>query len=66
MLFRSVDHDLRKQIQLESMNQYDEELLPAPLIENGLEHDFMLEGGDVWEVAQGKGVYEDYIKNLLR
>jgi len=60
-----VNHDLRKQIQLEHMNQYDEEVLPAPIIENGLENDFMVEGGDVWEVSGSKDVYEQYTKNFF-
>jgi hypothetical protein len=61
-----VNHDLRKQIQLENMNQYDEEVLPAPIIEDGLEHDFMIEGGDVWEVAGGGGVYEQYSRDFWK
>ena len=57
-----VNHDLRKQIQLESMNQHDDETLPAPIIEDGLEHDFMVEGGDIWEVANGGDTYGAYSK----
>jgi hypothetical protein len=57
-----VNHDLRKQIQLESMNQYDDETLPAPIIEDGLEHDFMVEGGDIWELAEGGDTYASYSK----
>ena len=57
-----VNHDLRKQIQLESMNQHDDETLPAPIIEDGLEHDFMVEGGDIWEVADGGDTYGAYSK----
>jgi len=55
-----VNHDIRKQIQLENMNQFDEDVLPAPIIEDGLEHDFMIEGGDVWEVADSEGTYSKY------
>jgi hypothetical protein len=57
-----VNHDLRKQIQLENMNQLDEEVLPAPIIDDGLEHDFMVEGGDIWEVANGGDTYGSYTK----
>ena len=60
-----VNHDLRKQIQLESMNQIDEETLPAPIIEDGLEHDFEIMGGDVWEVANGDQTYASFIRKTL-
>jgi hypothetical protein len=61
-----VNHDLRKQIQLENMNQIDEDVLPAPIIEDGLEHDFMVEGGDVWEVADGGDTYAAYTRDFFR
>ena len=61
-----VNHDLRKQIQLENMNQVDEDVLPAPIIEDGLEHDFMVEGGDVWEVADGGDTYAAYTRDFFR
>jgi hypothetical protein len=61
-----VNHDLRKQIQLENMNQIDEDVLPAPIIEDGLEHDFMIEGGDVWEVADGGDTYGKYTRDFFR
>jgi len=61
-----VAHDVRKQLQLETMNQYDEETLPAPIIEDGLEHSFMLEGGDVWEKADSGETYASYIRGLHR
>jgi hypothetical protein len=57
-----VNHDLRKQIQLENMNQIDEDVLPAPIIDDGLEHDFMVEGGDIWEVSNGGDTYGGYTK----
>ena len=61
-----VNHDLRKQIQLENMNQLDEEVLPAPIIEDGLKTDFMVEGGDVWEVADGGDTYGKYTRDFFR
>jgi len=61
-----VNHDLRKQIQLENMNQLDEDVLPAPIIEDGLETDFMVEGGDVWEVADGGSTYAAYHSSFFR
>ena len=60
-----VNHDIRKQIQLENMNQLDDDVLPAPIIEDGLEHDFELIGGDLWEVADGNEVYSKFIRNRL-
>lgn len=60
-----VNHDLRKQIQLESMNQVDEDILPAPIVEDGLDHDFEIMGGDVWEVANGGETYATFIRKTL-
>ena len=59
-----VNHDIRKQIQLENMNQMDDDVLPAPIIEDGLEHDFEIMGGDMWEVADGSETYSKFIKDL--
>jgi hypothetical protein len=59
-----VNHDIRKQIQLENMNQVDDETLPAPIIEDGLEHEFEIIGGDLWEVADGAGTYSNFIKRM--
>jgi hypothetical protein len=48
------------------MNQLDEEVLPAPIIEDGLKTDFMVEGGDVWEVADGGDTYGKYTRDFFR
>jgi len=61
-----VNHDIRKQIQLENMNQIDEETLPAPIIEDGLEHNFQIMDGDLWEAADGSGTYEKFTRDMLR
>ena len=61
-----VNHDIRKQIQLENMNQIDEETLPAPIIDDGLEHPFELVGGDLWEVADGGEIYAGFIRDSLK
>jgi hypothetical protein len=62
-----VNHDIRKQIQLENMNQIDEETLPAPIIETGLERPGLeVVDGDVWEVAGGGEVYAGFIKDSFR
>ncbi len=60
-----VNHDLRKQLQLENMNQLDEEVLPAPIIEDGLEHEFEIIGNDIWEVANGSETYANFIKKSI-
>ena len=60
-----VNHDIRKQIQLENMNQMDDDVLPAPIIEDGLEHDFEIMGGDMWEVADGSETYAKFMRNRL-
>ena len=60
-----VNHDIRKQIQLEQMNQLDENMLPAPIIEDGLEHDFEMMGGDLWEVADGGETYNKFIRGMI-
>jgi hypothetical protein len=62
-----VNHDIRKQIQLENMNQLDEEVLPAPIIETGLERPGLeVLDGDVWEVADGGDIYSGFIRDSLR
>jgi hypothetical protein len=44
----------------------DEDVLPAPVIENGLEHNFILEGGDVWEKADSNQPYAQYFREFGR
>ena len=59
-----VNHDLRKQVQLENMNQIDEVSPPAPIVDNGLSHPFELIGGDLWEPMDSNPTYSQYIKNF--
>ena len=61
-----VNHDIRKQMQLENMNQFDEITPPAPVIDDGLDHGFMLEGGDVWEKADSGQTYAAYHQDFWR
>jgi hypothetical protein len=44
----------------------DDDTLPAPIIEDGLEHDFEIMGGDMWEVADGRETYSEYFKDFHR
>jgi len=60
-----VNHDIRKQIQLENMNQVDDDVLPAPIIEDGLEHDFEVWGGDLWERPEGGDTYANFTKKMI-
>ena len=61
-----VNHDLRKQIQLENMNQVDELTPPAPMMDDGQEHTFDVWDNDVWEKADGGEVYSGYFRELSR
>ena len=61
-----VNHDVRKQIQLENMNQVDEENLPEMIVDTGLEHPFEVYDGDVWEVAGGGEIYANYIRDSIK
>jgi hypothetical protein len=62
-----VNHDIRKQIQLENMNQLDEEILPAPIIETGLERPGLeVFDGDVWEVSNGEQTYASFIRDSFK
>lgn len=61
-----VSHDIRKQIQLENMNQLDDENLPAPIIEDGRGHTFEVIDGDVWETTKNGDVYSGFFKELMR
>jgi hypothetical protein len=60
-----VNHDIRKQIQLENMNQMDENMLPEPIIEDGLETPFEIVGGDIWETSNGGETYASFIHDRL-
>lgn len=61
-----VNHDLRKQIQVENMNQYDEEMVPAPIMDDGIGSQSQLEliDGDLWESAGGNSTYSSYMRDF--
>jgi len=61
-----VNHDLRKQIQLENMNQENDETLPEMILDDGFEHDFEVIDGDVWEKSDSGQVYASYVSNKMR
>jgi hypothetical protein len=60
-----VAHNVRKQLQLETMNQYDDETVVEPIIEDGLSHDFEMIGGDMWETADGNPTYARFIRDSI-
>jgi len=61
-----VNHDIRKQLQLEEMNQIDEESLPAPIIENGMTTNLELIDGDLWDATPGGDTYGSFMQDMLR
>ena len=61
-----VNHDIRKQLQLENMNQVDELTPPAPMVDDGLEHTFDVWDNDVWEKADGRETYSAYFREIQR
>lgn len=61
-----VNHDLRKQVQLESMNQLDEITPPQMIMDDGFDHPFESMDGDLWEAAGSGEVYAGYFKEMMR
>jgi hypothetical protein len=61
-----VNHDLRKQIQVENMNQYDEEMVPAPIMDDGIGSQSQLEliDGDLWDSVSGNSTYSSYMRDF--
>jgi hypothetical protein len=43
-----VNHDLRKQMQLEMLNQSDEEMPSFGIFNDGNDQNYIVEDGDVW------------------
>ena len=61
-----VNHDLRRQLQLENMNQFDEITPPAPVLDEGYMGDLELIDGDLWEKADSNAVYSNYVRESIR
>lgn len=63
-----VSHDLRKQMQFEKFRQIEEEMVPAPIIDNGLDVPFLVDDGDVWVTGGNGGAdpYSDYFAQIRR
>jgi len=61
-----VSHDIRKQLQLEQMNQIDDETLPAPIIEDGMTTNLELMDGDLWDSTPGGDTYGSFMRDMVR
>jgi hypothetical protein len=61
-----VSHDIRKQFQVEHMNQIDDETLPEPIIEDGLNHGLELIDGDLWDSSVGGDTYGSFIRDMMK
>ena len=61
-----VSHDIRKQLQLEQMNQVDDETLPAPIIEDGMTTNLELIDGDLWDSTPGGDTYGSFMRDMMR
>jgi hypothetical protein len=61
-----VSHDIRKQIQLESMNQFDDEALLEPIIDDGLDHGLEVLDGDLWDSTSGGDTYGSFMRDMKR
>lgn len=60
-----VTLDLRKQLQSETFNMYEQETLPIGELNTGLELDFFEEDGDIWFDARVKDPYGLLMKSLI-
>jgi len=61
-----VSHDIRKQIQLETMNQVDDEGLPEMMVEDGLQMQLELIDGDLWDSSIGGDTYGSFMRDMMR
>ena len=61
-----VNHDIRKQIQLDSMNQVDEITPPTLIKDDGFSHKLELMDGDLWEKADSSETYSGFFRDVLR
>ena len=63
-----VDHDIRKQLQIEQFSETleeSEELLPIGELNNGLETPYFIEGDTLWTMESGKDPYDSIMRELL-
>ena len=57
---------IEDEIQVENMNQYDEEMVPAPIMDDGIGSQSQLEliDGDLWDSAGGNSTYSSYMRDF--
>jgi hypothetical protein len=60
-----VDHDLRKQLQLEHFNFSEEDQLPLGELDNGLKFEHFVEGNSVWIETSDPDPYKLILKDML-
>jgi len=61
-----VSLDIRKQMQLEVLNQVDEDTLVAPIIDSPYSEHLELFDGDLWDSTSGGGVYDGFFRDMMR
>jgi len=59
-----VDHDLRKQMQLEKFRHLDEADVASPIIDNGLDVPFIVGGDDIWVEGDYDSVMSQHFRNF--
>ena len=57
-----VNHDLRKQMQLELLNQSDEEMPSFGLFDDGQNQNYIQEGGDLWLSAENSNQMDTFFR----
>lgn len=57
-----VNHDLRKQMQLELLNQSDEEMPSFGLFDDGQDKNYIQEGGDLWLSEENSREFETFFR----
>lgn len=60
-----VDHDLRKQLQLEHFNFSEEDQLPLGELDDGLKFEHFIEGNSVWVETSDPDPYKHILKEML-
>ena len=61
-----VSHDIRKQMQLDVLNQVDDETIVDPIIESPYQSNLELVDGDLWDSSSGGGVYDGFFRDMMK
>lgn len=65
MFKEMVEHDVRKQLQLEHFDIREEDQLPTMQVDDGLQFEHFVEGGAVWVESAHPDAYGTMIKKML-